>query len=176
MDLLIPNNKSISVLFLCSGLCENEMKIIHSINDTKYSIHKIGFMDMIYENNTITKTLVKKVKKINSRIDCIFMTKFSELMSEKYDIIISINFQIMLFIDDISKMNNHYDKKWDIYCIMQQLYGMYADTSWIYYNSPVFDISNFKKYNGSFFNKIAHEIIKNIPQKFIEDKLNYIVD
>ena len=176
MNSLIPNNKNIDILFLCSGLCENEMKIIQLMNENKYSINKIGFMDMIYENNKLTETITEDVKKNYPKIECVFMTKFNELLNEKYDVIISINFQIMLFIDDIKQLNNHYDKKWEIYCIMQNLHGIYADTLWLYYNSPLFDICNFKKYNGSRFNKIAQEIIENIPKKFIEDKLHYIID
>ena len=175
MNILIPNNKNISVLFLCSGLCENEMKIIKSMKECQFDVCKIAFMDMIYENNTITEIITKAVKTIYPETEYVFMTEFNELLKVKYDVIVSINFQVMLFIDDINQMNNHYDKKWNMYCIMQELCGIYTDTLWLYYNSPVFNIYNVKKYSGFHFNNIAQEIMEKLPNKFVENKLNSLV-
>jgi len=175
MNILIPNNKNINVLFLCSGLCENELKIVKSMKEYYFDIDKIAFMDIIYKNSQIIETITKDVKQFYPNVECNFMTNFSELLKVKYDIIISINFQVMLFIDDINQMNNYYDKKWNIYCVMQELYVMYFDTQWLYYDSLLFDISDVKKYNGFHFNEIAQKIINQLPIKFVEGKLNSLV-
>lgn len=177
MESIIPLNP-VNLLFLCSGLCEKELEFIKLLYKQNYQISKITLLDMIYENNnTLTSKIAEDIKLIypNTKID--FMYSFYQLkeVTTKYDIIISINFQVMLFIDDMNNLNKHYEKKWNLYCLMQDLHSLYYGILWLYYDSDQFNINQFTKKTGSHFNTIAEKTFNSLPSHFIEKKLTSLI-
>jgi|LakMenEpi03Aug12_release.lakeMendotaPanAssembly.Ray.scaffolds.fasta_scaffold413383_2 hypothetical protein len=161
MEKIIKYKKNISIIFLCSGDCNNELQIINYLIKKGITISNVGFLDILYSDDNF----VNDIKSKTNGLKCLFLKSFLELSESvvNCDLIISVGFQIAFYYDRTLGQLNHFKKCTEFIKIMDILGKYYGEIPWIFYDDE-FHIDNYTLKNGKYFNELASNMRNKMPQ------------
>lgn len=141
----IKNNNNFTIIFLCSGTCENEKIWLDWFFQQKpeIKIKKIILLDLFYDSESeINKA--KDNLNLDGNINLKFLKSFDDLLKENVsiDLIVSIGFQICKTyheykIDELTD-EIYYNNLNNDWILFEGLSKKFPDNMWIDYDSNKF--------------------------------------